>query len=89
MLAGLEVWDLIAATSVQHLSPDGDAVPFQRERLWVGEQSIAVTFIGQRRPGEDIRQRRQVGRSAPTDTEQRHCSIVTCSTHPRANSGFN
>jgi hypothetical protein len=64
--------------------PFGDAVPFQHQRLWVGEQSIAVTFIGQRRPGEDIRQRRQVGRSAPTDTEQRHCSIVTCSTHPSA-----
>jgi len=62
--------------------PFGDAVPFQHQRLWMGEESIAVTFIGQRRPGEQIRQRRQVGRSAPTDTKQRHCSIVTCSTHP-------
>jgi len=62
--------------------PFGDAVPFQNQRLWVGEESTAVTFIGQRRPGEHIRQFRQVGRSAPTDTKQRHCSIVTCSTHP-------
>jgi hypothetical protein len=61
--------------------PFGDAVPFQHQRLWVSEESIAVTFIGQRRPDEDIRQRRQVGRSAPTDPKQRHCSIVTCSTH--------
>src|SRR5450631_3235164 len=60
--------------------PFGDAVPFQHQRIWAGEESIAVTFIGQRRPGEHIGQRRQVGRSAPTDTNQRHCSIVTCST---------
>ena len=50
--------------------PFGDAVPFQRQRLWVGEESIAVTLIGQRRPGEHIRQRRQIGKSAPTDTKQ-------------------
>jgi hypothetical protein len=62
--------------------PFGDAVPFQYQSLWVGEESIAVTFIGQRRPGEDIRARRQVARSAPTEAKQRHCSIVTCSTHP-------
>ena len=62
--------------------PFGDAVPFQHQRLWMGEESIAVTIVGQRRPSEHIRQRLQVGRSAPTDTKQRHCSIVTCSTHP-------
>ena len=62
--------------------PFGDAVPFQHQRVWVREESIAVTFIGQRRPGEHIRQLRQVGSSAPTDTKQRHFSIVTCSTHP-------
>ena len=27
--------------------PFGDAVPFQHQRLWVGEESITVTFIGQ------------------------------------------
>ena len=48
--------------------PFGDAVPFQHQRLWVGEQGIAVALIRQRRPGENIRQRRQVGRSAPADT---------------------
>ena len=61
--------------------PVGDVVSFQHQRLWVGEESITVTLIGQRRPDEHIRQRRQVGRSAPTDTRQRHCSIVTRSTH--------
>ena len=62
--------------------PFGDAVPLQHQRLRVGEESITVTFIGKRRPDEHIRQRRQVSRSAPTDTKQRHRPIVTCSTHP-------
>jgi hypothetical protein len=47
----------------------GDAVPFQHQRLWVSKESIAVTLVGQRRPDEHIRQGRQVGRSAPTDTK--------------------
>lgn len=38
--------------------PFGDAVPFQHQRLWVGKESIAVTFIGQRRSEEHIRQLR-------------------------------
>ena len=79
--SGGETHDVITVGSDSG-KPFGDAVPFQHQRLWVGEESVAVTFIGQRRPGEHIRQSRPVGRSAPTNTKQRHCSIVTCSTHP-------
>ena len=64
---GVETHD-VSTVRCNSGQPCGDAVPFQHQRLWVGEESIAVTLIGQRRPDEHIRQRRQVGRSAPADT---------------------
>jgi hypothetical protein len=68
--SGGETHDVITVGGDSGL-PFGDAVSFQHQRLWVGEKSFAVTFIGQRRPGEHIRQRRQVGKSAPTNPKQR------------------
>src|SRR5476649_1029145 len=47
--SGGETHDVISVSGDSG-QPFGDAVSFQHQRLWVGEESIAVTLIGQRRP---------------------------------------
>ena len=61
----------------------GNAIGFHHERLWMGEQSFAVTPVGQRGPDEHVRQRRQVGRNALADPKYSHPCIVSSATANR------